>query len=366
MPTINNELFPDGTGAAGLGAVLGNFFRKITEFLTKSNNLIMNGNGANKDYWGIKLLEYLKEGGFVAFDGVDLTEVSNTMTGMLLGTAINSLWRSQKVGIVGGLPCGADQGIGLGPKEFEVCRDGTAWYIYHWEEQRQLGGLDGAGVIAPHGMDKLGKGDYSLITYKDVILSSLAAWDVAGLDYTEDTGLKRVKDAIETGDGKSFGPSWEGIFNIPVCNVENVPWVGDFDHKDEVLTPYGEEEEPRWCGPICSIDQVETDKFLISANMENFDDNPKDHCRDKPKYATDRYHSKFHLIIRRDFGLVSQSSVSYTSMEKSQTTGIRIAVDSNWWDLKSDGDELVEYGYPWTRVNGYWIGADINPIIHSE
>lgn len=279
MPMINNELGESGAPAreADLGAVLARFFNNLNSYLTKSNNAIMQGSGANKDWEGPMLFDYLNGGGFVAFEGVDKRRVKDTMEGMLLGTAVNHLWRTQKVGIVGGLPCNEDLGIGHGPDE-SVCRDGKAWYIYHWDEQKKLGGQDGEGVIAPHGMDLLGKDEYGSVTYKDAILSSLAAWDTAKLDYNKDTMLNQAKLAIDSGNTNLFGPNWEGIFSIPVCDAGLVPYVGDFKHKDTVLTPYGPEQEPRWCGPICDIDQLETDKFLKVANMENFDDNPKDHC----------------------------------------------------------------------------------------
>ena len=280
MPIINSELMKGDTPAreADLGKILGSVFNETIYYLRDTNNAIMKGSGGNKATGATKLLDYLKGGGFVAFEGVNKNEVSNGMTGMFIGTAVNHVWRNQKVGIVGGLPCGEDLGIGLGPKEYEVCRDGKAWYIYHWEEEKQAGSLDGEGVIMPHGMDLLGQGPYESITWQNAILSSLAAWDTAGLDYSNDTQLERFKNAVETGTGDIFSRNWEGVFNIPVCDVGLVPYVSDFEDKDNVLTPYGPEEEIKWCGAVCNVDQLETDKFLKVANMENFDDNPKDHC----------------------------------------------------------------------------------------
>ena len=207
--------------------------------------------------------------------------MTNTLTKWLLGTSINHLVRAQKVGIVGGIPCHEDMGIGLGPEEWKVCYKGRAFWIYHWEEVQKLGKLDGAGVKRPHGLKQLGSGDFALLNFTDVIVSSLASWEAAGLDYSKDTqnqAIERVLEAIKDGNKDVFEPSWEGVFNIPVCNVELVPYLGDFSHKGDVLKDYGKSHEPRWCGPICSIDQGETDKFLKAANMENFDDNPKDHC----------------------------------------------------------------------------------------
>ena len=235
----------------------------------------MRGNGTDI------LVGYLESGGFVSFKGVDKTAVTNEMRGLLLGAAINQLYGSDKIGIVGGIPCGQDLGIGLGPKEYEVCHEDTAWWIYRWATVQKLGKEDGDGVAAPHGMDQLGKGDYTSVSAKDVILSALASSKAAGLDYAKDKqnkAFERVAQAVKDGKTDLFGPSWEGIFNIPVCDIGMVPYVGDFPDKGRVLTPYGPDEEPKWCAAVCNIDQGETDKFLKAANMENFDDNPKDHC----------------------------------------------------------------------------------------
>lgn len=269
----------DGTNhrVADLGAILGKIFLQVTQFLTNTNNEVMRGNGTDI------LLSYLESGGFVDFKGVDKIAVTNTMRGTLLGSAINHLYGSDQIGIVGGIPCDHDQdlGIGLGPKEYEVCYKGTAWWIYRWETVLKLGKEDGNGVHAPHGMDLLGKSDYIWIDAKDVILSSLASWEAAGMDYAKDkqnNAFERVAQAVKDGKTDPFDSSWEGIFNIPVCDVGMVPYVGDFPDKNRVLTDYGTNQEPTWCAAVCNVDQGETDKFLKTANMENFDDNPKDHC----------------------------------------------------------------------------------------
>ena len=267
----------DGTDhrVADLGEILGKIFLQVTQYLTSTNNEILRGDGTNM------LVGYLESGGFVGFKGVDKTAVTNDMRGMLLGTAINHLYGSDKIGIAGGIPCGQDLGIGLGPKEHAVCYKGTAWWIYHWPTVLKLGKIDGNGVALPDGMDQLGKGDYIWIKPEDVILSSLASSEAAGLNYAKDKqnkAFERVAQAVKDGKTDSFDLSWEGIFNIPVCDVGLVPYVGDFPDKGRVLTDYGTNQEPKWCAPVCNIDQGETDKFLKFANMENFDDNPKDHC----------------------------------------------------------------------------------------
>ena len=33
---------------------------------------------------------------------------------------------------MGGGACGDGQGIGSGPQNYSVCRNGQAWYLYYW------------------------------------------------------------------------------------------------------------------------------------------------------------------------------------------------------------------------------------------
>ena len=99
-------------------------------------------------------------------------------------------------------------------------------------------------VINPHGMDLLEKNDYSLVKWQDPILFFVVAHEIADLDYTHNKTIKQFRDAIKIGKRDPFGPTWEGLFNIPICNVSTVSLIdNDFDHMDKILTPYGKQEE---------------------------------------------------------------------------------------------------------------------------
>lgn len=116
-------------------------------------------------------------------------------------------------------------------------------------------------------MDKLGKDDFAFVTKKYVIRSAVAAHKIARYDYTDSLAMDRIKNALEIGEGKPFEPSWEGIFNIAVCDVSKMiyhDWPKDL--KSKILVPYG--KSPKWCGPICEDDNVETRKFFEVTHME--------------------------------------------------------------------------------------------------
>lgn len=128
-----------------------------------ANNVLMHGDSFEDTG---DLRAYLKDGLFLDFGGIDKVQVINKMNSMLVGQAVNALYRTQKVFIMGGGACGDGQGIGEGPKDRGICRDGKAWYLYWWEEP---GGIilnkhKYGWTSAPLGSDKLGQGDYAGVT----------------------------------------------------------------------------------------------------------------------------------------------------------------------------------------------------------
>jgi len=267
--------------SAQLGASLGKFALSTSKSFVDMNNVLMKGDRF-LDSGDIR--SWLKGGWWVNFDGIDETATINAMNTLLTGQAINHLWRHQKVYIMGGGKCGDGQGIGSGPQEGAYCResDNTAWYLYHWEDYHGiLTALDTRfGLVRrPHGMDALGKGDYSTIHITDVIKSSLQAYEVAGYNYTPEFALDRAKSAMERNiNPLREGPSWEGIFSIPVCNVceaANSKLEDDpkYYQKSRILKPYttkGHEQRPWWCGPICDGELLKTRHFIETANMHGF------------------------------------------------------------------------------------------------
>ena len=140
-------------------------------------------------------------------------------------------------------------------------------------------------VAGPPGADALGKGAYTAVKVTDVINSSLDAYLAAGYNYNKDTALARAQSALKDqwANPGARGPSWEGIFTIPVCDI-SATIESDFHLKERILMPYNSDDHRLvWCGAICSGDLDKTKEFIRAANMENFQ-SPKRKCLDDPEY----------------------------------------------------------------------------------
>ena len=140
-------------------------------------------------------------------------------------------------------------------------------------------------VAAPSGASSLGTGDYAGVTVQDVILSSVSAYQIAGYDYNNITAYERVKSALEGqwANPGAQGPSWEGTFTIPVCDVSTAV-EADYQDKQYILQPYnGDNSRPIWCGPICGSNLTTMQAFIAAAQMTNFD-SPKHACTSSPGY----------------------------------------------------------------------------------
>ncbi|KAL8996028.1 MAG: hypothetical protein Q9169_004375 [Polycauliona sp. 2 TL-2023] len=242
---------------------------------------------AGDDFQGTgDIRTYLQGGLFLAYPGIDKVAVIDRMNAKLIGHAVNALLRTQKVFIMGGGACGDNQGIGNGPQDRSICRDGKAWYLYWWEEP---GGLilnkhKYGWTSSPLGADKSGTGDYAGVTVADVINSSLDSYTAARYAYGADTAVARAQDALQNGWGNpgAAGASWEGTFTIHLCDVG---WAveGDIADKQYILQPLGVDDRPHWCGPICSGDVQQTRDWIGATNMANFQ-SPRFVCEDAPPY----------------------------------------------------------------------------------
>ena len=128
-PPTYNSFSDDDTfqKAADLGGVLGQIVVNALQSFTAANDELMHGGNVNGD-----LRDYFRGGAFVAYPGVDKLAVTNTMNTLLVSIAINQLYRKQKIFIMGGGACGDNQGIGSGPQDYMLCKDGKAWYLYFW------------------------------------------------------------------------------------------------------------------------------------------------------------------------------------------------------------------------------------------
>ncbi|OTA59755.1 hypothetical protein K449DRAFT_466779 [Hypoxylon sp. EC38] len=262
---------------AQLGDVLGSIVVSSLKTFTAINNDLMVGKNYNNQG---DITSYLKNGAFVDFGGVDKNGVIDVINAFLIGNAVNELWRQQKIFILGGGKCGDGEGIGSGPKDYSICRDGKAWYLYYWHEGNgdPFSAKQWGYVTMPPGADKLGQGDFKDVTIADVINSSIDSYNVAEYNYDASKAQERVKEAIEGAwrNPGYQGTSWEGTFTIPVCDVSGA--IGqNWEGKEYILEEYDANARPVWCGPICSNDWDKTSRFINAANMGGFK-SPKHFC----------------------------------------------------------------------------------------
>ena len=120
---------------------------------------------------------------------------------------------------------------------------------------------------------------------QDGILSSLSAYEVASYDYENITAYNKVNSALEGqwANPGAQGPSWEGTFTIPVCDVSTAI-EADYQDKQYILQPYnGDNSRPIWCGRMCGVNSTTTQAFIAAAQMTNFD-SPKQACSSSPGY----------------------------------------------------------------------------------
>jgi hypothetical protein len=159
-PPYTNPPSTDDTfqKSADLGGILGSIVVDSLKSFTTANNQLMSG----QSYNDADIRSYLSGGAFLAYPGVDKNAVTDAMTNMLVGTSINQLYRTQKIFIMGGGACGDNQGIGSGPQEATVCRDGKAWYLYYWQENDVVSTTSHqwGWVASPPGVDQLGQNEY--------------------------------------------------------------------------------------------------------------------------------------------------------------------------------------------------------------
>jgi hypothetical protein len=106
-----------------------------------------------------------------------------------------------------------------------------------------------------------------------IMNSSISAFLAAGgNNYTGDFARTRAQSALASGstDPLTAGLNWEGIFNIPVCDVSAVALRDSWHNKGAIHQTYGKKKMLSLCGPVCSQSQNETDSFFESANMKDF------------------------------------------------------------------------------------------------
>lgn len=93
------------TDAADLGAALGELVLASSKELVNADNLLMQGRVVSQSG---DIRRFLRGGYWVDYKGLDRTKLVDNLAGFLLGNAINRIWRTQEVYIVGGPRCDRD------------------------------------------------------------------------------------------------------------------------------------------------------------------------------------------------------------------------------------------------------------------
>lgn len=236
----------------------------------------------------------LESGIWLNYDGFDQVKMIEAFSDRLTAQAINTLWRAQKVFIIGGGKCGDGQGVGDGPSDGVWCResDNTAWYLYHWEDYLGtifVGDSQYGYIKQPHGMYDLGKGDYARITVKDVIESSVRTYEAqkaaalpGSMEFKQTS--QNVLDATlaDLMSGSSFIKDTVRapfVFTIPVANISKaangIPTEPQINLKHKILRPYttnaaDHQHRAHFCGPIAEGDLSTTRYWMDVANMHDF------------------------------------------------------------------------------------------------
>ena len=148
--------------SADLGDILSKIVVESIKAFTAANNELMQGHNF-EDSGDIRA--YMQGGLFVDYGGVNKNALVDVTNNLLTGNAINELYRTQKIYIMGGAPCNDDT-LGPGPANAVVCRNGLAWYLYYWEEPDHLilNSHKWGWTNPPPGFDQLGKDDYAGVT----------------------------------------------------------------------------------------------------------------------------------------------------------------------------------------------------------
>ncbi|CAI7653247.1 unnamed protein product [Penicillium discolor] len=270
---------------ANLGHIMAQAVTDIASSFISTNNELMFGNGYGDS--GGDIRNYLQGGAWVDYPGLQKNGARDSMIAIMQSMMINSLWRMQRVFILGGGACGDGQDIGRGIADSGdnvICDENNrAWYLYYWQRQNVASKKHDGWVARPWGSDRMGASPlygkdggagpfWKNLNPLDAIRSSLKSFQAAGNNYDVSTFTSRMGDIFASGDNAySEGASMEGLWTIPVCNVSKTINNPDYIYskKGDILHPYGFDERPYWCGPICEMDKDKTTEFYKAANFKD-------------------------------------------------------------------------------------------------
>ncbi|KAJ5374139.1 hypothetical protein N7517_006145 [Penicillium concentricum] len=272
---------------ANLGHLMAEAVRNIADSFVTSNNELMFGNG----YGNGDIRDVLKGGAWVNYPGLQKNQARNSMIATMQAMMINSLWRSQRVFIIGGGACHDGQDVGRGTSDGDnvICdEENRAWYLYYWQKDiTKMNEWDrpNGWISRPWGSDRMGESPilqgsgpfWNNLSPLDAIKSSLKSFKAAGNKYDTATFNKRMAEIVGSGANPySEGASMEGVWTIPVCDISKTVNNPDYIYarKGDILHPYGYDERPYWCGPICGMDKNMTAEFYKAANFNGDFDRP--------------------------------------------------------------------------------------------
>lgn len=123
-----------------------------------TNNELMFGHGYGSSSEDIRT--YLQGGSWVNYPGLQKNGARDSMIAIMQSMMINSLWRMQRVFIIGGGACGDGQDIGhgiAGSGDNTICDDNNrAWYLYYWQKQNGPSTKTDGWVARHWGSDRMG------------------------------------------------------------------------------------------------------------------------------------------------------------------------------------------------------------------
>ncbi|KXG50192.1 uncharacterized protein PGRI_061590 [Penicillium griseofulvum] len=274
---------------SNLGHMMAQAVAAIAKSFIGINNELMYGHGYGPSSDDIR--KYLQGGAWVNYPGLQKGQAQDLLISVMQSMMINSMWRMQRVFIIGGGACGDGQGFGSGispPDDNYICEDGRAWYLYFWQKEAGSTRKRQGWVSRPWGSDRMGPSPrleqesgsgpfWKKLKPQDAITSSLKSWRAAGNNYTQSTFTDHIGGMLAKDTNiYTEGATMEGLWTIPVCDISkpiaDPSWK--YSRKEDILHPYGWDERPYWCGPICEGDPDKTVQFYQAANFKDDFDKP--------------------------------------------------------------------------------------------
>lgn len=135
---------------------------EISKAFIEGNNELMLGHGYGKG----DIRTMLRGGSWVNYEGLKKAPAQQAMINIIKSMMINSLWRSQRVFILGGGACHDGQDVGQGTNDGDNVwcdEENRAWYLYYWQSGKVQESMEtterrpNGWISRPWGSDRMGK-----------------------------------------------------------------------------------------------------------------------------------------------------------------------------------------------------------------